>query len=122
MSLSLGTADLIFRQALVVFLEPQRKSLMFVLRNRLCLIATTLLVGIAVSPRVHGDTPGFLKIFQRAESTNASEPVMLSEEDGPWMILAAHFRGRRLQEPSRKIDGRDSSRTSSAGFYVPRKI
>ncbi len=70
---------------------------------RLLLILTTVTVGAAFSADVNGDTPGFLKIFKPAPTVGAAGSAMLSEEDGPWMILWHTFVGEDSKSRAERL-------------------
>ena len=55
----------------------------------------SLLLGIALFGTAVADKPSLLRMFGRAKSVeaNSSKSYQLSEEDGPWMILASNFVG-----------------------------
>ncbi len=65
------------------------------LKTNLCLgfVALTCFPALPPAP-ARAETPGFLKIFSRNPSRQVSAtPRELSEEDGPWLILASTFVG-----------------------------
>lgn len=62
--------------------------------TRTFLIFTAVAIAVTVSPNVSGDTPSFLKIFKPAlGAVNMDASSKLTEEEGPWMILAHTFIG-----------------------------
>ena len=65
----------------------------------LSLTATTL----STTP-TSGDTPSLLKVFGRANSVKSTSGTLeLSEEDGPWLILAATFVGETARQRAEKL-------------------
>ena len=54
---------------------------------------------------IHADTPSLLKMFKRAPAVDAdaSKSYELSEEDGPWLILATNFVGAGSKERAERL-------------------
>jgi hypothetical protein len=69
-------------------------------RSLLSFFLATVVLGTAAA-----DTPGLLRMFGRAPSVEAdvSKSYQLSEEDGPWMILASNFVGEGSKERAERL-------------------
>lgn len=69
-------------------------------RTRLALFSTVLIFWIFIPPTLYGDVPGFLKIFKPAPTAKS---LTLSEEEGPWMILAHTFVGEDSKSRAQRL-------------------
>lgn len=67
-------------------------------------LLSLLIVAVAVSSTA-ADRPSLLKIFGRAPAVEAdpSKSYQLSEEDGPWMILASTFVGAGAKQRAARL-------------------
>lgn len=71
--------------------------------KRVTLLSLSLLfLGSGVT---QADTPSLLKMFKRtpAVESDASKTYELSEEDGPWLILATNFVGQGSQQRAERL-------------------
>lgn len=65
-----------------------------------------LAFGVLTTPTiVQADGPSLLRMFSRGEriDADASKPYLLTQEDGPWMILAHTFLGPGSQERAERL-------------------
>lgn len=97
---------------------------MSIARNRFLLIVGTLLVGATSSMNAHGELPSFLKIFKPAPSAAPmpAKTVLLSEEDGPWMILAHTFVGEDSQSRAQRLTAEIRSELRLPAFMYREKF
>ncbi len=67
-------------------------------------LLSLLLVCVSVAV-ASADKPAFLRMFQRTATTEAdpNKNYVLSEEDGPWMILASTFVGDGAKERAERL-------------------
>ncbi len=65
----------------------------------------SLVLALAVVGSTLADPPSLLRMFGRAPAVeaDASKKYVLSEEDGPWMILASTLVGEGSQERAQKL-------------------
>ncbi len=70
---------------------------------RLVLILAAVSTAATYAKRLDGDTPSFLKIFKPAPGAVNINSAMLSEEDGPWMILAHTFVGEDSKSRAERL-------------------
>lgn len=70
----------------------------------ICLVTSCLVSGV-LAPSVSADTPALLRIFGRASKieANADTVYELSQEDGPWMILASTLVGEGARERANRL-------------------
>ena len=71
--------------------------------NRRTLLSLSL--ALFAVGTVHADKPSLLKMFQRTPSAEAdpAKTYELSEEDGPWLILASNFVGEGSKQRAEKL-------------------
>lgn len=76
---------------------------MITVMNQRSLLSLALVASLAVT--ASADTPSLLKMFGRAPAVeaDASKSYQLSEEDGPWMILASNFVGEGSKSRAERL-------------------
>jgi len=78
----------------------------------------SLLLVCVTATVASADKPAFLKMFQRTPATDAdpSKTYQLSEEDGPWMILASTFVGEGAKARAEKLALENSKELNLPAF------
>ncbi|MCC9602054.1 hypothetical protein LOC67_15940 [Stieleria sp. JC731] len=67
-------------------------------RRTLSLLCTVCLSAIVVGPAAVAAPPSLMRLFGKAKPIDKADSYVLTEEDGPWLLLATTFIGEDAKE------------------------